>query len=188
MSDRIVDPRNAALRTGMRSEGWQSQRDLQQADEETRRFADAGLDRLIIQETFTSWIFSPPANTVTSMLVQFATGFSATGFSSTFYRTPAQGRLLLIRLSASGTVTAGTITPRLSVTEGGFGTFYDFADCQLSTADPQYNTSRFNWENAPQIARDANIFFRVSTSAAFAPTNINFALQAVVGYEDWASS
>lgn len=187
MSDRIVDPRNAALRTGMRSEGWQSQRDLQQADEETRRFADAGLDRLIIQETFTAYLSGAPASGTTTMLAQFSTGASSTSFATLGYRTPAQGRVLLLRLSANANVTAGTVTPRVSVTESGFGATYDFADAQLSTADPLYNTSRFNWENAPQIARDASVSFRLIT-AGLAPTTLLFALQCVIGYEDWVAS
>jgi hypothetical protein len=188
MSDRIIDPRAAALRVGMQREGWATQRDLEQRDEETRRFADAGFDRLIIQETFTSYAYDVPANTTTTMQVLTAFGASNFSLASWGFRTPAQGRLLLIRLSTTGTVAAGTVTPQLHATESFITLTYNFDDCQLSTADPNFNTSRFHWENAVQIAKDASIVFRLVTSSGYSPTTLDFVCQAVIGYEDWASS
>lgn len=187
MSDRIIDPRTAALRVGMQREGWQTQRDLEQRDEETRRFADAGFDRLIIQETFTVWLAGLAASTTASMLQLFSTGTNTVAFANLTFKTPAQGRILLLRLETTGTVAAGTVTPQVAATESGLTTTHNFADCQLSTADPFYNTSRFHWENAPQIAKDANVGFRL-VSSGLSPTDLTFALQCVIGYEDWASS
>jgi hypothetical protein len=186
--ERIIDPRTAALRTGMQQEGWMSQRDLQQRDEDTRRFADAGLDRLIIQETFTTYLDDPPANATTTM--SFLMAFGTTNFSLVNYtfRTPAQARVLLIRITSSANITAGTITPRIVATESGLSTSYTFTEVEMSTADPRFNTARFNWETAPQIARDANFDIRLVTSAAYAPTTLDFVCQVVLGYEDWASS
>jgi hypothetical protein len=187
-SERIIDPRTAALRVGMQKEGWQTQRDLQQADEDTRRFADAGLDRLIIQETFTTYAVNPPANDESSM--EFVMAFGTTSFTLVNYvfRTPAQARVLLIRITSSADVTAGTVTPRIVATESGLSTGYTFTEVEMSTADPRFNTARFNWENAVQIARDAQFGIRLVTSAAYAPTTLDYVCQVVFGYEDWASS
>jgi hypothetical protein len=139
----------------------------------------------IIQETINFYMYNVVANATTSMFLFMAAGLSAFTLVNILPPVGGQCRLLTARVMASENVTAGTITPQLSVFDDGVFTDYDFDVLQLGAGEFTAS-ARWDWDNAPvQLSAAAQPRFALVASAAYAPTTADYWMACTFGYGQW---
>lgn len=186
MSGRLIDPRQDIERAGYRAEGWRSQRDLEERDEQLGRYPDSAQRLIITNETLLWYRANVGASGDAAYLMRggIPTSDSAWAMTDQPQPAPGQGRIVLVRLTASEDVTAGTIQARIRVIEGADTTDYTFEECELSTTYVRTRSAIFDWSIAYQFAKDATIQARAVT-VGMTPTTLDLRLAVTLGYETW---
>lgn len=190
---RIVDPREQIVRAGMEAEGFVTQRQLGQRDEELARLAEVpgSAMRVVVQETqawFRADIGSAGLSTSYFMRPLFLSSDTAVAVSSQALVVPGQCRLLFGRLTANADATAGTAQLEIRVVEDGVTTDYALEEVELSTSAPRTKAAIFPWQSAIQISRLATVQARVKVDGSWAPTTADMQATIVLGYEYWVSA
>lgn len=187
---RFIDPIEHVKRTNDEALGYVPQREMVLRQERQER-VDAQSDRtqrLIVFETLEYVIYDVPANADTAISQMFAASASAISLSSINIDIGQQCRVVALRIASNAAVTAGTVVPYITVTEGGSTTDYGFNECELSSLQQRFKSVVFDWSQSIQVAKGASFSLFLRTSAAFAPTTLDMKIHLTFGYEQWVPS
>lgn len=190
MSDRLIHPRNDVERALYRTEGWRSQRDLEDRDEALGRYPSDAQRLIIIPETLI-WYranVGNSGNSAAGYIMRVGGQSSDTAWASFTLplTTLGQGRIIAARMAGSVACTAGLARLALNIIDDGVTDLHEMDDIEIDTTNTRQAAARWDWSIAKQFSADATIEARVVTESSFAGASaINITAAITFGYETW---